>query len=307
MRCLESLSQQVDRCVYVDSGSRDKSVEEARSRGVSVVPLDMSTPFTAARARNAGFNYLTGIGGQFEYVHFVDGDCEILPGWVARAQSFLDQHPEVGIVFGLQRERFPERSIYNQLLDVEWHTPFGEVDNSGGLFVCRHDLFQRLGGFREDLIAGEEPELCLRVRQSGFKVWHLDEPMALHDGAMTHFSQWWRRTKRSGYAYAEGFSLHGQPPINHFRKQLHSAFFWALILPLLIGAAADLVSPWWLLGFLAYPIQVMRIALRGRHDARTNWLYATFVVLGKVPELRGVARFYWYRFWNRQKHLIEYK
>lgn len=293
--------------MYVDSGSRDQSVDEARSRGISVVQLDMSTPFTAARARNAGYRFLSDTGGQFEYVHFVDGDCEILRGWVARAQRFLDEHPQVGIVFGLQRERYPERSIYNRLLDVEWRTPFGEVDNSGGLFMCRHDLFERLGGFREDLIAGEEPELCLRARQAGFKVWHLEDPMALHDGAMTHFSQWWRRTKRSGYAYAEGFSLHGQPPANHFRGQLHSAFFWALVLPLLIAATADLVSPWCLVGLIAYPIQVARIALRGRHDARTNWLYATFVILGKVPELRGVARFYWYRYWDRQKHLIEYK
>lgn len=52
--CLESMVGRVDPIIYVDSGSTDNSVAEARARGAEVVELDMSIPFTAARARNAG-------------------------------------------------------------------------------------------------------------------------------------------------------------------------------------------------------------------------------------------------------------
>lgn len=53
-RCLNSVRAIADRVVYVDSGSIDDSVDMSRAQGVLVVELDMVTPFTAARARNAG-------------------------------------------------------------------------------------------------------------------------------------------------------------------------------------------------------------------------------------------------------------
>ena len=61
IRCLDSLRQHLPNTVpivYVDSGSTDNSVAEARVRNVRVVCLDMSIPFTGARARNAGLDYL---------------------------------------------------------------------------------------------------------------------------------------------------------------------------------------------------------------------------------------------------------
>jgi GT2 family glycosyltransferase len=307
VRCFESLQVQAARSVYVDSGSTDDSVHEAESRDIDVVALNMSRPFTAARARNAGYQRLVLAATSFTYVHFVDGDCQILQGWVDAAQSFMDGHPEVGIVFGMQKEEFPERSIYNRLLDVEWDTPLGEVASSGGLLMCRRSLFDKLGGFREDLIAGEDPEFCLRARLTGALVWHLDVPMALHDGDMRRFSQWWKRSKRTGYAYAEGFAMHGAPPANHYRRELRSVCIWAIVIPALVLIAVLVLSPWCLTALLLYPLQVVRLALRGRRDARTNWLYALFVVIGKIPEFHGLLRFYRDRFRRRQKRLIEYK
>ena len=53
LRCLDAMLPQVERVVYVDSGSTDDSVAEAQKRGVEVVALDLQLPFTAARARNA--------------------------------------------------------------------------------------------------------------------------------------------------------------------------------------------------------------------------------------------------------------
>ena len=63
--------------VYVDSGSTDGSVAFARSKGLTVVQLDMSIPFTAARARNEGFAALNAGAQAPDYVQFIDGDCQL--------------------------------------------------------------------------------------------------------------------------------------------------------------------------------------------------------------------------------------
>jgi GT2 family glycosyltransferase len=307
VRCLDSLRGQSRDCVYVDSGSSDGSVSEARSRDARVVELDMSVPFTAARARNAGFRKLSESKIRTDYVHFFDGDSEVMPGWVDIARQLLDEHAEVGIVFGRQRERFPERSIYNTLLDIEWDTPIGIVKSSGGSFMCRCELFKKLGGFREDMIAGEDPEFCVRARAAGALVWHLDQPMALHDGEMLHFSQWWKRAKRTGYAFLEGMRMHGAPPELHYRREVSSVCIWSLVLPTLIIVATVTLSPMFLWALLLYPLQVTRIALHGKRDMRTNWLYALFVMLGKLPELVGCLSYLRNRARGRHRALIEYK
>ena len=84
-RCLESLDGHGLTVVYVDSGSTDDSVALARSLSIEVVDLDMSTPFTAARARNAGFERLLQIDPGVRFVQFLDGDCEVADGWLERA------------------------------------------------------------------------------------------------------------------------------------------------------------------------------------------------------------------------------
>src|SRR3990167_5804095 len=203
-RCLASLVGAAGKIVYVDSGSTDASVPMAQGLGVEVVALDMSRPFTAARARNEGFACLQRLQPDIHFVQFVDGDCEVVDDWLAKAQAFLCEHPAVAVVCGRRRERFPQRSIYNRMCDLEWDTPVGEAKACGGDALMRADAFAAVKGFRADLIAGEEPELCVRLRAIGWKVWRLGEEMTLHDAAMTHFSQWWQRTLRGGHAFAEG-------------------------------------------------------------------------------------------------------
>ena len=122
-RCLRSLAQGADKVMYVDSGSTDGSLQLAANLGVEVLALDMSTPFTAARARNEGFAALQQLLPQMQLVQFVDGDCEVDASWLATAQAFLEQHPAVAVVCGRRRERFPQRSVYNLLCDLEWDTP----------------------------------------------------------------------------------------------------------------------------------------------------------------------------------------
>ncbi|QVM93662.1 glycosyltransferase [Pseudomonas entomophila] len=306
-RCLASLREAAEQIVYVDSGSTDGSVAMARRQGVEVLALDMTIPFTAARARNEGFTLLQRLLPGMRHVQFVDGDCEVVAGWLPEAQGFLDAHPQVAVVCGRRRERYPQHSVYNLLCDLEWDTPLGETKACGGDALMRVDAFSAVHGYRPDLIAGEEPELCIRLRANGWKIWRLDQEMTLHDAAMTRFGQWWRRSLRAGYAFAEGASLHGGPPERHWRREARRAWIWGLGLPLAIAMACLALGGWGLVLLLVYPLQAARLARRGGRSARENWLQAVFLVLGKFPEMLGQVKFMMNRFTTGKPVLIEYK
>lgn len=306
-RCLASLAGRADKVVYVDSGSTDGSVQRASALGVEVLTLDMTIPFTAARARNEGFACLQKALPAVHHVQFVDGDCEVHAGWLVTAQAFLDTHPQVAVVCGRRRERFPQHSVYNWLCDLEWDTPLGETKACGGDALMRVDAFVAVAGYRSALIAGEEPELCVRLRAAGWKVWRLAAEMTLHDAAMTRFGQWWRRSVRAGYAYAEGASLHGAPPERHWLRESRRAWVWGLGIPLLVALASIWMGLWALVLLLVYPLQMLRLARRGGRSARENAVQAVFLVLGKFPEMLGQMRFVLNRFMAGNPALIEYK
>jgi glycosyltransferase involved in cell wall biosynthesis len=309
IRCLESVRHQAGRVVYVDSGSTDGSVASARKLADAVVELDLRTPFTAARARNAGLERLLEVGDALSYVFFVDGDCEVVDGWLRTALQFLVTHPDYGIVWGRRREKFPEKSIYNLLCDIEWQDyPLGETTACGGDAVARIPAIRAIGGFRADLICGEEPEMCVRLRKSGWRIYHLETPMTLHDAAMYRFSQWWKRAMRTGYAFAQGAALHGAPPERHYVREARRAWIWGLAIPLLALCLAPLLGYWALVVLIAYPIQLVRLsALRPQHTRGENWLRAAALLLGKFAEMFGQVKFYIDRLRRVQSRLIEYK
>ncbi len=306
-RCLRALVGAVDTVVYVDSGSTDGSVQLARNLGVHVLALDLRIPFTAARARNEGFARLHQLQPELQLVQFVDGDCEIDPHWLPTAHVFLQQHPAVAVVCGRRRERFAKQSVYNQLCDLEWNTPVGEAKACGGDALMRAQAFASVGGFRAGLIAGEEPELCVRLRAAGWKVWRLEAEMTLHDAAMTRFSQWWRRSMRAGYAYAEGAWLHGAAPERHWVRESRRAWVWGLGIPLLTAVACLGFGSVGLALLLLYPVQILRLAGRGGLTRRESWLQALFLVLGKFAEMAGQLKFWRQRLSPDPSALIEYK
>lgn len=308
-QCLRSVVGQVAHVVYVDSGSTDGSVEFARSLGVDVVELDLSIPFTAARARNAGFDRLLALDQQLAYVQFVDGDCEVVAGWLATAQQALDAQPELAVVCGRRRERFPDASIYNRLCDMEWNTPIGEAKACGGDSMMRVAALQKVGGFNPDLIAGEEPELCLRLRQAGWKIRRLDAEMTLHDAQMLTFGQWWKRALRAGHAYAEGAWLHGSTPERHWVKESRSIWLWGFLIPAIALGTSFATSGLSLLLLLGYLLLGYRIYAYKRRENPSGQaaLYAASCVIGKFPNLLGQLKFHSNRLLGRSSRLIEYK
>jgi len=306
-KCLESIVGVAGRTIYVDSGSTDDSVVMARALGVEVVTLDMTLPFTAARARNEGFRRLRELEQYVPYVQFIDGDCELAAGWLQIATAFLEGEETVAVVCGRLREKHPDRSIYNMLCDIEWDAPVGEATACGGVAMMRSAAFEAVGGFRADMIAGEEPELCVRLRACGWRIQRLRDEMAFHDAAILRFGQWWSRSLRGGYSFALGADLHGAAPERHRVRESRSAWLWGLAIPVATAA----LTPWWgscaLLLLLVYPLQVCRLALRGGRSARENWWRAVFLVLGKFPEMLGQAKYRVDRLVGSQSRLIEHK
>lgn len=304
--CLRSLTDAAP-LVYVDSGSDDGSPAWARDAGAEVVELDMRIPFTAARARNAGFRRLRQIAPETAYVQFVDADCALDPAWPEAACAFLAAHPDVAAVAGRRRERQPRASVYNWLCEQEWQTPPGETRAIGGDAMLRAAALDAVGGYREDLIAGEEPELCVRLRAAGWKIWRLDAEMTLHDAAMTRFAQWWRRARRSGYAYANGAQLHGHAPERHWVWETRRARMWGLFLPLLALACSVLLFPWGLAAWLIFPAQLARQSLRNPGDLSQRATLALFQLLSRFAEAAGQLQFLRDRLAGRSGRLIEYK
>ncbi len=296
--CLASIPDSVSPVVYVDSGSTDGSVAAAKAAGAHLVALDMTVPFTAARARNAGFDALMA-ARQVSYVQFIDGDCVLQPGWLAEAVSFLENSPKVAVVCGRRRERFPEASVWNRLCDAEWDTPIGRAKACGGDALMRAAVVRQVGGFSAQLIAGEEPELCLRIRQASWEVWRLDVEMTLHDAAMTRIGQWWQRCRRAGHAFAEGAALHGSPPERHWVAETRRALAWGAGIPI-ATVLGTILSPWALLLPALYGLQILRLRRFGLERA-------IFMTLGKIPEAVGVLGFWVNQVLRRRTKLIEYK
>jgi GT2 family glycosyltransferase len=309
-RCLDAIAGQCDLVVYVDSGSIDGSVELARAKGADVVELDMSRPFTAARARNMGGARIMKMDPEVRFIQFVDGDCELADGWLDKACELLEGSPEVAVVCGRVRERFPERSVYNRLADLEWDTPIGEAKACGGIALIRAAAFRQVDGFDPTIIAAEDDELCLRLRREGWKILRIDAEMTLHDIAMTRFSQWWRRSIRTGHAYAEGCALYGRAPERHFLRQTQSTILWGLVVPFLAFGLA------WPTGGLSLIILVAYVSLywrTERYGIQRGWpvpsarLYALACVLAKFPMAIGLILYAFRGLTHRPKQIIEYK
>ena len=302
--CLASLDAGATRIVYVDSGSHDGSPEAACRMNAHVVMLDMRLPFTAARARNAGYGEAMRLWPDVDFIQFVDGDCMVDASWLDSASRYMQAHPRTGIVFGRRRERFPEKSTYNALCDREWSGPPGEARECGGDVFVRVQALHEVGGYDSSLIAGEEPEMCVRLRALGWVIWRLDCEMTLHDANITKMSQWWRRNKRAGHAFAEVAVMHWRSPYGIWKRSLVRSICWGGLLP--AAVVVGIFQPAAMTLLALYPVQVARIAARDGFGAG-GWRNGTLDVLGKFAELQGAAIWFVNRLTHRRQKIIEYK
>ena len=302
MAALDSVRGQARQIVYVDSGSTDGSLGEARKAGTKIIQLDMTTPFTAARARNAGFEALDAP----EIVQFIDGDCALVPGYLDAARAHLEANPELGLVTGWRSEIHPGASVYNAICDWEWHRPAGEIFACGGDMTVRAQAWRAVGGMNPGVIAAEDDEFCTRLRKAGWRLERIPRDMTVHDAAMTRFGQWWRRAVRTGHGFAQVGHLHPE----YFRTERRRVLLFALVLPLLflVGLA---VAPWLSLMVLGlYAVSHLR-SIRGLRNDGLDPIaarrLALLLSLSKFPNLIGMARFHARRLRGADMRIIEYK
>ncbi|MGA3067347.1 MAG: glycosyltransferase [Tepidisphaeraceae bacterium] len=323
-RCLASLQGKVATIVYVDSGSNDGSPSAAAATGAHVVYLDTRQPFNAARARNAGLEKLKQIAPDLTFVQFVDGDCEVHDGWLETARGYLQSRQDLAVVCGRRRELHADKSIFNEYIDMEWNTPVGPAKSCGGDAMMRISAINQVGPFDPSVMAGEEPELCLRLRSAGWRIWRIDAEMTTHDSAIRRYRQLWRRQVRGGYGAIDVFTRFGQAD-RLFASQVRSARVWGFVVPaftavflflgLIIGpmldwtvvAAGCLLA---MLGIAAWVTQALKLAAasaRGGRSWELSLAWAWFTMAGKFAAMQGQWRWRQDHRGGRRAVLIEYK
>lgn len=312
IECLDSVAISGCPIVYVDSGSIDGSVQIAKDSGVHVIKLDVSIPFSAARARNEGCAEIQKLYPLINYIQFVDGDCKLFAGWLETALFTLERDQKLAAVFGEVEEIAPLMSIYNRLCALEWQSPFGKIQNCGvfgGNSMIRTNAFRSVGGFDPQVIAGEDAELAARLLLAGYQIEKLDCPMVRHDANIIRFGQWWRRSVRSGHAIGQRAHLHGSSILKDCLRQRKSVVIWGIVVPL-FAVFGSMRSLWFgIAAIILYCVLALRI-WRYRTSTGNNSfeaaIYAAFTVLSKLPEAAGLLRFWVNQFFNRYR-IIEYK
>lgn len=309
-RCLQSVAGMTREgfeleVIYVDSASTDGSPDIAAAMGARVITLESAHP-SAARGRNAGWRAAKGA-----FVLFLDGDTIVHPTFVSTALMTM-RAPNVAVVWGHRRELYPEHSIYNRVLDLDWAYPPGRTAFCGGDALMRVSMLQVVDGFDATLIAGEEPDLCRRIRALGGVIQHIDAPMTGHDLAITRFAAYWKRAYRAGHAYAEIASRyrHSPDPLwlrDSRRNLLHAGGLLVLfgMLPLSLTWPASTLL---LLAMLL--VLIGRTFLRCHWkstDRRTRLLYSVHAHLQQLPIALGQASYLLNEWRGQRSRLIEYK
>jgi len=309
-RCLKSIHQihqgvfQTE-LIYVDSASTDQSVLVAHQQGAKVVNINPQRP-CAAVGRNAGLAIANG-----DYVLFLDGDTVLHPDFLNIALKAIEQ-PHVAIVWGHRREMNPNQSIYVKAMDLDWIYKAGISEFCGGDALMKTKELREVGGFNETLIAGEEPELCRRLRQHGLLILHIDAPMTLHDLAIHKFTAYWKRAFRAGHAYAEisnRFKDTDDPLwLTDARKNLVRG---TLYLVALITLLFSPVIPYLLTVILSCSffifIRTYRQSRWKSDSASTLCLYAFHSHFQHIPILFGQISFYWLQQRGIKQQLVNYK
>jgi glycosyltransferase involved in cell wall biosynthesis len=311
-RCLESIRAIRGfaklQLIYADSASTDGSPEVAAQFGAEVIVVHRERP-TAAIGRNAGWRRATQ-----ECVLFLDGDTILNPDFPRAAYSAMAADEKVCAVWGHRREVHPDKSIYNRVLDLDWVYAPGIVEACGGDVLMRRSALIKAGGYDEQLIAGEEPELCRRLRAKGHFILHIDHPMTLHDLHITRWSQYWKHARRAGYAYAEisdRFQSSADPLWRAAaRRSLALGCFWSLSLAAAFVASLCFSYIFFIIWACFFALLSARSAWKARWKERslaTLLLYGMHSHVQQLPISIGQMQYFFDKRGGKRRDLIEYK
>jgi glycosyltransferase involved in cell wall biosynthesis len=295
--------------IYIDSDSTDGSPQRAQALGVQVEIVHPQRP-AAAIGRNAGWRL-----AKAPFILFLDGDTLLHPNFVKVALSHFQQNPQLAIVWGHRRELYPNASPYQRVLDLDWVYPPGLSDFCGGDALMRRHVLAEVDGYNPQLIAGEEPEMCARIRARGYTILHIDQPMTLHDLAITRWTQYWRRASRTGHAYAEIFNLLRNTATPLWQRETRKNLLHANVLVdiFIVGLGITLLfhTLWPLFFSIALLVLLcLRSAWKARWKSNDWWtllLYGVHSQFQQIPIALGQLSYYYHRVLGQRRRLIEYK
>jgi len=178
-RAIESVLRAVEywpqpEILLVDSASTDGTVEIAKRYPISIVRLDAKWFLSASAGRYIGMLYARG-----DLIMYMDGDMALEAGWLERAVPFILEHPELAGVAGYRRDInvHDGRIIGEQDYGRDPAGRFIEVPYFAGAALYRRSALEQVGGFNPYIISDEEPELCVRLRDAGYKLMSLPRLM----------------------------------------------------------------------------------------------------------------------------------
>jgi glycosyltransferase involved in cell wall biosynthesis len=296
--------------VYVDSGSTDRSLEIAVTFDIEIVHLEK--PYSVSRARNAGIRYLQEFHPSVEFIQLVDADCTLYSGWIALAHEYLVHHPQTALVRGQRHEVDPDISWLHILLGIEWELSLHGDEAAGGDMLLRSQAFTAVGGFAEYLPSGgEDLELGFRLKQLGWQMVALRADMTSHHGHLKSWRDWWRRSIRSGYAYANVADIYKRTPQKYWLRPTLSNFVWGCLLPLMAlifapltqGKSILLAATLYLVLWIRVYYSIRRLGYRMKQAI----IYASTTVFGKLPMSFGLVLYLRDKIQQHDHHLIEYK
>lgn len=267
--------------IFVDSCSEDRSVALASEEpGVRVVRIAGGS-VCAARARNVG-----ACMASFDWVQFLDADMTLEPGWLDLTLPIREEGRHV-VVHGRITEENRHPSVWNTAMGMDWEASRRRHGLPGGAALWNRQCFIDLGGFRESLRVGEDPELALRARAEGHRIACLEDAMVRHDLGLEGPGDYLRRSMAIGRSKAS--VIRSRPHDRVAWKRGLAPLVWVLaatalaataiafglVLPLLVAGAALVVRRAWL-------------DRREAPSALAAWIHAVHVYAVKLPVSIGV-------------------
>jgi len=167
--------------ILVDSASTDETVDAAGWYPICILRLRPDQPPSPAAGRYIGYKHSSG-----EFVLFLDGDMEVLPGWLGKALCSMRESPRAGVMMSTQMIGMLPPAVGDITSPPEKVrlSPPREVSFAsfvaGGAALYRRSVLEQVGTFNPYLKSDEEPELCLRIRQAGYRILLVDNPMVRH-------------------------------------------------------------------------------------------------------------------------------
>ena len=201
----------------VDSASTDNTTTSASVYTINVLKLQPDQHLSPAAGRYVGYQHTHG-----DFVLFLDGDMELCPDWVEHALTILRSRPEIAVMTGETVDLTPGENAGSTVKTSPSFPPrLTDVPYVAGAGLYRRQVLDQVGCFNPYLYSDEEPELCIRIRQAGYRIAQTNTPIAYHystpSEALTTLIGRWRRNLYLGA---------GQSLRYHFGKATFWLYLW---------------------------------------------------------------------------------